>query len=76
MIGEKEKIEELFAAWLTQNVPAAQLSEMYLCYSEIEAFCIKIKALRSPLLETVDLETIKKVQKIVAENRIFRFSHR
>ena len=28
MIGEKEKIEELFAAWLTQNVPAAQLSEM------------------------------------------------
>lgn len=76
MIGEKEKNEELFAAWLTQNVPAAQLSEMYLCYSEIETFCIKIKVLRSSLFETVDLETIGKVQKTVTENRIFRFSHR
>lgn len=76
MIGEKEKIEELFAAWLTQHVPAAQLSEMYLCYSEIESYCIKIKVLRNPLFETVDLETIKKVQKTIAENRIFRFSHR
>ena len=76
MIDGKKKKEELFADWLAQNVPLAQLSEMYLCYSEIESFCTKIKVLRSPLFETVDLETIKKVQKIVTENRIFRFSHR
>lgn len=73
--GKKEK-EELVADWLAQNVPPPQLSEMYICYSEIESFCTKIKVLRSPLFETVDLETIKKVQKTVAENRMFRFAYR
>ena len=76
VVDGQKKIEELFAGWLAQNAPSAQLSELYLCYSEIESFCIRIKVLHSPLLETVDLETIKRVQKTVMENRLFRFSHR
>ena len=43
MVSNKEKIEELFATWLAQNAPSAHLSELYFCYSEIEAYCLKIK---------------------------------
>ena len=53
MVGNKEKIEELFATWLAQNAPSAHLSELYFCYSEIEAYCLKIKVLRKPLFETI-----------------------
>ena len=76
MVGDKEKIEELFATWLAQNAPSAHLSELYFCYSEIEAYCLKIKVLRKPLFETIDLDIIKRVQKSVTESRIFQLSHK
>lgn len=76
MVGEEEKIEDLFAAWLAQNASSAQLSELYFYYSEIEAYCLKIKVLHKPLFETIDLDTIKKVQKSVTESRIFQLSHK
>lgn len=76
MVGNKEKIEELFATWLAQNAPSAHLSELYFCYSEIEAYCLKIKVLRKPLFETIDLDIIKRVQKTVTESRIFQLSHK
>ena len=76
MVGDKEKIEELFATWLAQNVPSAHLSELYFCYSEIEAYCLKIKVLRKPLFETIDLDIIKRAQKSVTESRIFQLSHK
>lgn len=76
MVSNKEKIEELFATWLAQNAPSAHLSELYFCYSEIEAYCLKIKVLRKPLFETIDLDIIKRVQKTVTESRIFQLSHK
>ena len=59
-----------------QNAPSAHLSELYFCYSEIEAYCLKIKVLRKPLFETIDLDIIKRVQKTVTESRIFQLSHK
>lgn len=76
MIDDKEKIEELFATWLAQYAPAAQLSELYLCYSEIEAYCLKTKALRKPLFETTDLNTVRRAQKAAIESRIFQLTHK
>ena len=76
MIDDKEKIEELFATWLAQNAPAAQLSELYLCYSEIEAYCLETKVLRKPLFETTDLNTVRIAQKAVIESRIFQLTHK
>lgn len=76
MVNDKESNEKLFAAWLAQNAPSSQLSELYLCYPEIEAYCIKTKVLHKPLFETTDLETVHKVQKIISESRIFKFSRR
>ena len=76
MIDDKEKIEELFATWLAQNVPAAQLSELYLCYSEIETYCLKTKVLRKPLFETTDLNTVRRAQKAAIESHIFQLTHK
>lgn len=76
MVCDEEKIEELFATWLAQNAPSAHLSELYLCYSEIEAYCLKTKVLRKPLFETTDLDTVKRAQKTVTESRIFQLSHK
>lgn len=76
MVSGKKKNKELFADWLAQNVPSTRLSEIYLCYAEIEAYCLKTKILNKPLFETTDLDTVKRVQKAVAENRFFKFSHK
>lgn len=75
MVHGKKKTEELFAVWLVQNVPSAPLSELYLCYTEIEAYCLKTKVLRKPLFETTDLNTVQRVQKAVTESREFQLSH-
>ncbi len=76
MVGDKEKIEELFASWLAQNAPSAHLSDLYLSYSEIEAYCLKTKVLQKPLFETTDLDIVKRAQKCVTESRIFQLSHK
>ena len=76
MIDDKEKIEKLFSDWLVQNVPTAHLSELYPCYSAIETYCIRIKVLHKPLLETTDLDTVKRAQKSAIESRIFQLSHK
>ena len=75
MADNKESNRELFAAWLAQNAPADQLSDLYLSCERIEAYCIKTKVLRKSLFETTDLDTVKKVQKAVDECRVFRYSN-
>lgn len=76
MADDKVKIEELFVDWLAKNAPTAHLSELYLCYSEIEDYCLKTKVLCKPLFETTDLDTVKKAQKAAIESRIFQLSHK
>lgn len=76
MVNGKQTTEELFAAWLSQNAPSDHLSKLYLCYSEIETFCLRIKVLRKPLFETTDLDTVKRVQRTIMENRLFQLSHK
>ncbi len=76
MCANNRTIEEQFMAWLAQNAPARFLSELYLCYPEIERHCLRIKVLKKPLFETTDLVTVKKVQKTITESRIFQFTHK
>ena len=75
MADNKENNHELFAAWLAQNAPAVQLSDLYLSYDRIEAYCLKTKVLSKPLFETTDLDTVKKVQKAVDEWGMLRYSY-
>lgn len=62
--------------YLAERVSPSQLSELYRCYSEIETFCLKIKVLQNPLFETTDFETIKKVQRTIEQNKIFRITRK
>lgn len=76
MVDGKKTNEELFAMWLSQNVPSSRLPELYRCYSEIDTYCLKTRVLCKPLLETTDLDTVKRAQKTVTESRIFKLLHR
>ena len=76
MIYNKKTVEDDFMRYLAERVSPAQLSELYGCYSEIEAFCLKIKVLKNPLFETTDFEIIKKVQRTIEQNKIFRITRR
>lgn len=76
MSDNKRTIEEQFMAWLAQNATASRLSELYLCYPEIEKHCLRIKVLKKPLFETTDLDTIKKVHKTISESRMFQLAHK
>ena len=76
MISNRKTVEDDFMRYLAERVSPAQLSEFYRCYSEIETFCLKIKVLQNPLFETTDFETIKKVQRTIEQNKIFRITHR
>ena len=76
MISNRKTVEDDFMRYLAEQVSPAQLSELYRCYSEIETFCLKIKVLQNPLFETTDFETIKKVQRTIEQNKIFRITRR
>lgn len=39
MIENQKTVEKNFLQYLAEKVSPAQLSELYPCYSEIEAFC-------------------------------------
>lgn len=72
MIDGKKTIIDDYMQYLAKKVSPYQLSEFYICYSEIEAFCMKTKVLQKPLFETTDFEIIKKVQYTIEQNMIFR----
>lgn len=76
MIGNRKTVEDDFMRYLAERMSPAQLSDLYRCYSEIETFCLKIKVLKNPLFETTDFETIKKVQRTIEQNKIFRITRR
>ena len=61
MIEKSKSIEDEFIKYLAGKVSPTQLSEFYLCYSEIEAFCLKVKVLQKPLFQTTDFNVIKNV---------------
>lgn len=76
MISDKKNTESDFMRYLSERVSPAQFSQLYRCYSEIENFCLKIKILQNPLFETTDFKTIKKVQRTIEQNKIFRITHK
>jgi len=76
MVNGSKPIENNFMQYLAEKVSPGQLSELYWCYSEIEAFCFKLKILQQPLFQTTDFEVIKKVQRTIEQNKIFRVTHR
>ena len=72
----EKSVKDDFMRYLAEQVSPAQLSDFYICYSEIETFCLKIKVLQNPLFQTTDIETIKKVQRTIEQNKFFRITRR
>ncbi len=72
----KQDNQDKYVAWLSQKVFPTQLSELYMMYEIIDDFCIKRKVLERPLLQTTELELVKAAQKVVEQNKVFRFLHK
>ena len=51
MMSGGRAVENDFMKYLSERVSPAQLSELYRYYSEIEAFCLKIKVLKNHCLK-------------------------
>ncbi len=68
--------EKKFMAYLASQVSHALFVEFSSYYPDIEAFCLKVNVLKKPLFETTDFETIKKVQKTIEQNKIFKITRK
>ena len=76
MIEDNLSIQDQYITWLSTQVSSAQLSELYMTYSEIEFFCQHIRILKGNLFETTDLSIITKVKQTVDSNKIFKYRYK
>lgn len=76
LIGENKSLEEKYLNWLSAKVSNAQMSELYMAYSQIEEFCLSRKILKKPLFETNELDILAKVRNTIESNGFFRFRYR
>ena len=68
--------QEQFTAWLSCRLSSAQMSEIYITYYDIDKYLQKEKILETPVLETMDLNKIESIKKMIMTNGKFRFIHR
>lgn len=75
-VSEIKSVQEQYVTWISSKVSAAQLSELYIVYADIESFCLKRNVLKRKLFETTDLSEIKRVIHTVESNKVFRFTYK
>lgn len=76
MIDGTKTFKQKYMAYLASQVSHAQFTELSSYYPDIEAFCKKLNILKKPLFETTDFDTIKRVQKVIEQDKIFRITHK
>ena len=76
MADSSASYESSFSEWLAKKVSPAQLSAIYLVFTDINDFCLSRKILKKPLFETDDLVTLTNVQETVECSKVFAFSYR
>lgn len=76
MIENKKSNADNFFQYLSEKLPSYKISELRTYYSDIDTFCNKIGVLKKPLFETTDFEIIKKVQRTIEQNKIFKITRR
>lgn len=76
MLNKSQSIEKHFMEYLSMKVSPAQLSELYLCYIEINDYFIKKKKLKQPLFQTTDLDVIKKIRHTIELDIYFKVTHK
>lgn len=68
----ERSLRDSFFSWMADKVSAAQLSELYFSFAQIEYLCLKTNGLKKPLFEIFDLETIALVKSRIGSNQGFR----
>ena len=76
MMSYQKFHKENFISWLSKRVSPAQLSELYMDYQRIDEFCAKHKVLNCSLLNITNLDEIKRVQRFICTNKLFRLKYR
>lgn len=76
LTGVNKTSEEKYIKWLSKRVSVAQMSELYITYTQVSDYFLEKKVLSVPLLETTDKRVLAIIQKTIDENRIFRFRHK
>lgn len=77
MVESKDvNFKESFMKWLATQVTPAQFSVLGDTYPEIERFCLRARAINTPLFSSVDYERAKKIKSTIEANKVFRFSHK
>lgn len=68
--------EKKFMNYLASQVSPTLIAEFSSYYADIEAFCLRLNILAKSLFDTTDFETIKRVQKTIEQNKIFRITRK
>lgn len=68
--------EKKFMNYLASQVSPTLITEFSSYYADIEAFCLRLNILAKSLFDTTDFETIKRVQKTIEQNKIFRITRK
>lgn len=71
-----KRMQELFSKWLSKQLSPAQISEIYMTYYNMDEYLQRENLLTMPLLETYDIDKIKKIQEMIDKNRRFKYTHR
>ncbi len=75
-VPDIKSIQDQYFAWLKTQVSPAQLSELYMVYTDIEDFCLKRSIIKKKLFALKDLADIRKVINTVDSNKVFRFTYK
>lgn len=76
IISNTRSNRDVFFSWLSKEVSPDQLSELYMDYQTIDGFCNKHKIFSGSLLDITDLDKIKRIQRYIETNRLFKFQHK
>lgn len=75
-VADTKSIQDQYFVWLKTQVSPAQLSELYMVYTDIEDFCLKRSIIKKKLFALTDLADIRKVMNTVDSNKAFRFTYK
>lgn len=76
MADTKQNNEAAFMSWLSKNVSAAQLSELYMALIEIEQQAKKVRLVKGSLYDNLEPSTVKKIRANIEQSKIFKFTHK
>ena len=75
-VSKCKSTKDSFLEWLSARVSAAQLSELYLMYLDIEKFCLRRKIIKDKLFDLSRIKDIINVVNTVESNKVFRYTYK